>query len=47
MRVQPETHYGSIFVKLEHKAFKSAVDEQVKQAAKAVQNADFEHNKGS
>ena len=47
MPVQPETHYGSIFVKLEHKAFKSAVSLQVDQTGQAVRNSGLEHAKSS
>ena len=47
MRVQPETHCGSIFVKLEHKDLTSVIGLQVDQIGQAVQNAGLEHAKSS
>ena len=47
MPVQPESHCGSISVRLELTDFKSAVDKQVNQTGQAVQNAGLEHAKSS
>ena len=47
MRVQPETHCGSISVKLGHIDFMFATGLQVDQTGRAVQNAGLEHAKSS